>query len=220
MLNLKSGLIVSCQATSGTPLDTPEFITAQSLTVLQAGAIGIRAQSLRNISAIAKVTNCPLIGLVKRVEKESPIYITPSVVDVVELELAGASIVAIDGTNRLRPGGMNFSEFIRQVKLSTNIKLLADVDTLEAALIAESLGCDAVATTLSGYTENLAMSFPNLELIEKIVKKVKIPVIAEGGFSTPELVARAFDNGAWSVCVGTAITNSYLLTKEFLSVIK
>ncbi len=59
----------------------------------------------------------------------------------------------------------------------------------------------------------------NIELISEISKAVKIPVIAEGGFSRPEHVLQAFNAGAWSVCIGTAITNPYLLAKSFVQVI-
>lgn len=213
---LRGGLVVSCQVPEGTAIDTPEFIAAQAATVIQAGAVGIRAQGIANVSAVSKVTDKPILGLVKRYLDTTPIYITPTVKDVVELEAAGASIVAIDATERLRSGGVNLAKFLEQVRAETSIPLLADVDTVEAGIIAESLGCEAIATTLSGYTEIPAPPLPNIRLVEDLVKKVKIPVVAEGGFNRPEHVARAFNAGAWTVCIGTAITNPYLLTKSFL----
>ena len=217
---LKGGLVVSCQVPDGTAIDTPQFIAAQALTVIQAGAIGIRAQGLKNVAAVATVTRVPIIGLVKRYIDTTPIYISPTVQDVLELEQAGATIIAVDATERLRPGAVSFAEFVRQVRLDTDIPILADVDTVEAALIAESLGCEAVATTLSGYTEKPAPDLPNIDLVREISKRVSIPVIAEGGFSRPEHVTQAFESGAWAVCIGTAITNPYLLTKGFLEGIR
>ena len=219
LASVKGGLIVSCQVPDGTAIDTPAFIAAQALTVIQAGAIGIRAQGIANVAAIAKVTDKPILGLVKRYQDTTPIYITPTVQDVLELEAAGATIIAIDATVRLRTGGVNLEKFLNQVRAETNIPILADVDTVEAAVIAEALGCEAVATTLSGYTDKPAPPLPNIGLVEKIVKKVKVPVIAEGGFSRPEHVTQAFAAGAWTVCIGTAITNPFLLTKSFLEAI-
>ena len=213
---IRGGLVVSCQVPDGTAIDTPEFIAAQALTVIQAGAVGIRAQGIANVSAVAKVTEKPILGLVKRYLDTTPIYITPSVKDVMELEAAGASIVAIDATERLRSGGINLAKFLKEVRAETSIPLLADVDTVEAGIIAESLGCEAIATTLSGYTDKPAPPLPNIKLVEDLVKNVNVPVVAEGGFNRPEQVARAFDVGAWAVCIGTAITNPYLLTKSFL----
>lgn len=216
---LKNGLVVSCQVPDDTAINTPEFIAAQALTVLQAGAVGIRAQGVINVRAISLATNVPIIGLVKRYENSSPVYITPSVSDVIELEKAGAQIVAVDATERMRPGDQSFADFVTQVRLETDVVLLADVDSLESALIAESLGCEAIATTLSGYTEIPAPPLPNIKLIEQIANRVSIPIIAEGGFSQPQSVKDALSAGAWSVCIGTAITNPYLLTKNFLTAI-
>lgn len=219
LLPVKNGLIVSCQVPDDTAINTPEFIAAQALTVLQAGAAGIRAQGISNVKAISAITQVPIIGLVKRYDDTSPVYITPSVSDVIELEKAGATIVAIDATGRLRPGGQTLQEFITQVRLESNVLLLADVDSVESALEAEELGCDAVATTLSGYTDVPVAGLPNIDLIAEISKRVSVPVIAEGGFSQPISVAEAFTAGALSVCIGTAITNPYLLTKQFISAI-
>lgn len=216
-LPLKSGLIVSCQVPDDTAINTPEFIAAQAATVVQAGAAGVRAQGIANVAAVSKVTDLPLIGLVKRYVDSSPVYITPLVSDVVELEKAGATIVAIDATGRLRPGGQTLKEFIEQVRAVSNVLLLADVDSVESASMAEELGCEAVATTLSGYTDIPVAGLPNIELISEIAKVVRVPIIAEGGFNQVSHVEQALMAGAWSVCIGTAITNPYLLTKYFLT---
>ena len=217
LLPLKSGLIVSCQVPDDTAINTPEFIAAQAETVVQAGAAGIRAQGFANVAAISRITNLPIIGLIKRYEESCPVYITPLLSDVVELEKAGASVVAIDATGRLRPGGQSLKEFIEEVRAVSNVALLADVDSVESALLAEELGCEAVATTLSGYTDIPVSGLPNIDLISEISKVVRVPIIAEGGFNKVEDVALAFKAGAWSVCIGTAITNPYLLTKYFLT---
>lgn len=216
---LKKGLVVSCQVPDGTPIDTPEFIAAQAETVLQAGAVGIRAQGLTNVAAVARTVSVPVIGLIKRYSDSTQIHITPEIDDVLKLEQAGATIVAIDATGRLRENGLSFSAFMEELRRKTDIPILADIDTVEAALAAESLGCDAVATTLSGYTSAPASKLPNIELIQKLSNSVKVPVIAEGGFNRPEHLLQAFNAGAWSVCIGTAITNPYLLAKSFVQVI-
>lgn len=216
---LKKGLIVSCQVPDGTPIDTPEFIAAQAETVLQAGAVGIRAQGFTNVAAVARSVSVPIIGLIKRYSDSTQIHITPEIDDVLKLEQAGATIVAIDATGRLRENGLSFPAFMEELRRKTDIPILADIDTVEAALLAESLGCDAVATTLSGYTSAPAPKLPNIELIQNLSTSVKVPIIAEGGFSRPEHLLQAFNAGAWSVCIGTAITNPYLLAKSFVQVI-
>ncbi len=217
LARLKGGLVVSCQVPDGVAIDTPEFIAAQAQTVVDAGAIGIRARGVENVAAISKLTSVPIIGLVKRYLSTSPIFITPLIEDVLNLEAAGASIIAIDATQRLRPENLTLEDFIKEVRRHTSIPLLADIDTLEAGLIAEGLGCESIATTLSGYTDEPAPELPNIELVRELAQRVKVPIIAEGGYSSPEEMNQAFEAGAWSVCIGTAITNPYLLTKGFIS---
>ena len=215
-LAMHSGLIVSCQASDGTPMDTPEFITAQALTVESAGAKAIRAQGIENVSSIVRAVKVPVIGLVKSYTPDSDVYITPTVEDVLALVAAGADIVAVDATQRSRHKGMTLEAFYTEVRKHTTVPLLADIDSLENALYAQSLGFDAIATTLNGYTPSPSTGLPNVDLVKSITAQINIPVIAEGGYTTPEQVHLAIENGAWAVCVGTAITNPYLMAKYFI----
>jgi N-acylglucosamine-6-phosphate 2-epimerase len=215
-LAINSGLIVSCQASDGTPMDTPEFITAQALTVESAGAKAIRAQGIENVSSIVRAVKVPVIGLVKSYTPDSDVYITPTVEDVLALVAAGADIVAVDATQRTRHKGMTLEAFYTEVRKHTAVPLLADIDSLENALYAQSLGFDAIATTLNGYTPSPSTGLPNVDLVKSITAQINIPVIAEGGYTTPEQVHQAIENGAWAVCVGTAITNPYLMAKYFI----
>jgi N-acylglucosamine-6-phosphate 2-epimerase len=216
ILAIQGGLIVSCQASDGTPMNTPEFITAQALTVESAGAKAIRAQGIENVSSIVRAVKVPVIGLVKSYTPDSDVYITPTVEDVLALVAAGADIVAVDATQRSRQKGVSLETFYSQVRKSTSVPLLADIDCLENALYAQSLGFDAVATTLNGYTPSPSSGLPNVDLVKSITTQVNVPVIAEGGYTTPEQVHQAIENGAWAVCVGTAITNPFLMAKYFI----
>ena len=216
-LLLKGGLVVSCQASEGTPMNTPEFIAAQAMTVELAGAKAIRAQGIDNVARVVSSVKVPVIGLVKSYSADSDVYITPTVEDVLALEKAGAHIIAVDATQRSRNGGVSLEEFFNNVRKHTNIPLLADVDSIENAINAEALGFEAIATTLNGYTDIPSNGLPNIDLVTAISKVVKVPLIAEGGFANPQQVKGAISNGAWAVCVGTAITNPYLLTKYFVN---
>ncbi len=213
----RGGLVVSCQASEGTPMNTPEFIAAQAQTVELAGAKAIRAQGIENVARVVSLVSVPVIGLVKSYTADSDVYITPTVEDVLALEKAGAHIVAVDATQRSRNGGVTLAEFFTSVRKYTQIPLLADVDSIENAVNAEALGFEAIATTLNGYTDIPSTGLPNLDLVMQISKVIKVPLIAEGGFATPNQVKNAISNGAWAVCVGTAITNPFLLTKHFVN---
>ena len=51
-------------------------------------------------------------------------------------------------------------------------------------------------------------------------QKLKVPIIAEGGISTPENAKKALEYGAYSVVVGTAITGIDLKVKAFQAMFK
>jgi putative N-acetylmannosamine-6-phosphate epimerase len=97
--------------------------------------------------------------------------------------------------------------------------VVADIDNLESAIAAEKSGAVAVFTTLAGYTNGPVPELPDLDLVKSCSSHCAVPVIAEGRFNSPELVSQAFDAGAWSVCVGSAITDPWLSTKRFIKMI-
>jgi putative N-acetylmannosamine-6-phosphate epimerase len=90
---------------------------------------------------------------------------------------------------------------------------------LEEGVRAAALGADAVASTLSGYTEDTAGRHdgPDLDLVAALAKAVAVPVLAEGRFTDPGQVAEAFRRGAHAVVVGTAITNPREITRRFVA---
>jgi DNA-binding GntR family transcriptional regulator/putative N-acetylmannosamine-6-phosphate epimerase len=118
------------------------------------GAGGIRADGPADIRAIKHAVSVPVIGLLKRDVPGSPVRITPSLEDARAVARAGADVVAVDATLRARPNGMTTRDFIAALAGELELPLLADVDSLEAAVAARAAGADAVATTLSGYTDD------------------------------------------------------------------
>jgi N-acylglucosamine-6-phosphate 2-epimerase len=96
---------------------------------------------------------------------------------------------------------------------------MADVSTFEEGLNAvETVGVDFVGTTLSGYTSATKhLVKPDFELIEKLARSLKVPVICEGRLRSPDDVRRAFDCGAFAVVVGGAITGIDQLVQQFVS---
>jgi N-acylglucosamine-6-phosphate 2-epimerase len=179
------------------------------------GAVAIRAEGLRDISEIKKAVSIPIIGLIKLKSENTPVVITPLLEHVYQLMEAGADLIAVDATLRKRVDGTLGNDFVAQAK-AVGAKILADIDDLESAIAAEKSGAIAVLTTLSGYTKGQVPELPDLDLIKSCSTHCAVPVIAEGRFNAPELVNQAFDAGAWSVCVGSAITDPWLSTKRFI----
>jgi N-acylglucosamine-6-phosphate 2-epimerase len=94
---------------------------------------------------------------------------------------------------------------------------MADIDSIESAIYAVAAGADIVGTTLYGYTEATKhLHPPSFSFLEELVNKLSVPVICEGGISTPTEAKKALEVGAYSVVVGTAITGIDLKTTAFL----
>ncbi|MNE24747.1 putative N-acetylmannosamine-6-phosphate 2-epimerase [compost metagenome] len=53
-----------------------------------------------------------------------------------------------------------------------------------------------------------------------MVKDFSVPVIAEGGISTPEELKRMFELGVYSAVVGSAITRPMEITKRFVQAVQ
>jgi N-acylglucosamine-6-phosphate 2-epimerase len=182
------------------------------------GAVAIRAEGLRDISEIKKVVSIPIIGLIKSKNPNTPVIITPLLEDVYALLEAGSDLIAVDATLRKRLDGALGQEFVAQAK-AAGAQVLADIDDLNSALESEKSGAVAVCTTLAGYTGDLVPEFPDIDLVKSCSSHCAVPVIAEGRYHSPELVKQAFDAGAWSVCVGSAITDPWLTTKRFIKIL-
>lgn len=212
---LRNGLIVSCQAALGSPLANRGLMSYMAEAAEAGGAVAIRAEGLRDITEIKKAVSIPIVGLIKLKSENTPVVITPLLEHVYQLLEAGVDLIAVDATLRKRADGTLGNDFVAQAK-AIGAVVIADIDDLESAIAAEKSGALAVFTTLSGYTKGQVPEFPDLDLVKSCATHCAVPVIAEGRFNSPELVSQAFDVGAWSVCVGSAITDPWLSTKRFI----
>ncbi|MDC0497919.1 N-acetylmannosamine-6-phosphate 2-epimerase [Alphaproteobacteria bacterium] len=212
--NLKGSLIASCQPIPGGPLDFSSFILASAKASIIGGAKGLRIEGFKNLKVIKKNLNLPVIGIKKRVSKNYPIIITPLLSDVEKLSELGAEIIAFDSTLRERP--YSVGSLISKIHSCKKIAM-ADCSTIKDAINAIENGANILSTTLSGYTsEKLPPKNPDFELLNQLIKKFKVPVIAEGRFNTPFFYKKAINLGAHAVVVGTALNRIELITKSFL----
>lgn len=219
---LKGGLIVSCQALSDEPLHSSFVMGRMAKAAEEGGAVAIRANSPEDIMEIKKVTSLPVIGLWKVVYPDSKVYITPTMSEIDALVASGADIIALDATDRLRPGVETLQSFFTKVREKyENVIFMADCSTYEDGVRAEYLGFDIVSTTLCGYTDDTkGKALPDLETVERLAKDVSVPVIAEGGIWERSDLQRAFKAGAYAAVIGTAITRPREITKRFVDAIK
>jgi len=213
---LRGGLIVSCQAPQGSPLNDPQIIAALALVAEKHGAVGVRINSASHVAATSACVSIPIIGIEKVISLESDVYITPTFDVASGLVASGANIVATDATRRIRPRGERLEDLIHRVQQELQRPVMADVATFDEGLYAADCGAEIVATTLCGYTaESRGTLLPALDLLEGLAKRLDVPVICEGGVGSPEQVRQAFDCGAYAVVVGTAITGVGHLVERF-----
>lgn len=223
---LYGGLIVSCQADVGEPLSSPEHIAALALSVVYGGAKGLRLEGAENVTKVKQhlSTKIPVIGLTKAQEipygeRLRRVYITPSFEDAQAIADAGAEIIALDATGRLRKDGLSLKETIDLIHNELKKPVWADVATCAEGVLAAELGADIISTTLFGYTEETIVPAdhgPALCLLAELKRYILTPVVLEGRVWYPDEVRQAFDSGAHAVVVGSAITRPKLITERFV----
>ena len=207
---LNKGLIVSVQAPLGSPMRDPDVIAAMAESSLRNGAIGVRLESPEHIGAVRR--RCPealIIGLWKCTFPNSSVYITPGWREIQGVWSAGADVIALDATERIRPEGQLLADLIQRARQELRATLMADVDSVQNGLRAAELGCDWIGTTLYGYTETTSdRTPPGLELLPDLRRGLEssVRLICEGGIASPGTARAALDAGADNVVVGTAIT--------------
>ena len=221
---IKGGLIVSCQALEHEPLYTKEggVMPLMAKAAAQSGAVGIRANTVRDITQIKAVVNLPVIGIIKKDYPGTPMYITVTMAEVDALVECGVDILAVQGTSALRPDGSTAADFIRQIKAKYPQQLvMADIATLEEAMACAEAGADFVGTTMRGYTpETKGIDDIDFAFITELTQKCPAKVIAEGHIHSPEQAVQVLQAGAFALVVGGAITRPAEITARFTGAIR
>lgn len=215
---LSNRVIVSCQPVVGGPMDSTAIVTAVALAAQNGGAAGLRIESVESVRSVASASALPVIGIVKRVLKDSPVIITPLIEDVDGLADAGASIIAYDATQRDRP--VPTADIVRRIN-ELGLLAMADCASLDDGRQALDEGAQILGTTLSGYAYDLLpeQAPPDLDLVQELAA-LDAYVIAEGRFRTPDEAGEAINYGANSVVVGSAITRIENVTGWFSDAIE
>ena len=220
---IRGGLIVSCQALPHEPLHSSFIMSKMALAAQEGGAVGIRANGIEDIRAIKAEVALPLIGIIKRDYEGSSVFITATQREVRELCEEGVDILALDATQRQRPGGETLENLVGYARHHfPQILLMADTSTAQEARIALDLGFDFIAPTLMGYTEHTQgwdIAANDFERLREYVD-MGAKVIAEGNIDTPQKARRCIDLGVLAVVTGGAITRPQLITKKFTEALK
>lgn len=216
---LRGGLIVSVQARAGSALDDPAVLAALACAAQESGAAGVRIQGVRNLEAVRRRVSVPVIGIIKRQYEGFEPYITPTLREVREVLDSGAEIVAFDATGRPRPGGQELAGLVAAIH-DGGALAMADCAASADGVCAVAAGADVIATTLCGYTkETQDTPLPALDLVRALAQLGSF-VICEGGIHAPAAGAAALQSGADAIVVGTAITNTEWLVREYAGALR
>lgn len=215
-LDLQGKIIVSIQPIPDSPLDNTAIIVAMAMAAQNAGAPALRIEGVANVAAVVAAVNIPIIAIVKRDFDNSQVRISPLLEDVAALAAAGASVIAFDPTDRIRPVAR--LDILQAIK-NANCLAMADCSCFDDGIWAHAHGADIIGTTLSGYTQMPIPQLPDFDLVSAFAKQGFF-VMAEGRYNTPEMAAKAISLGATAVTIGSAITRLEVVTNWFLEATK
>lgn len=211
---MRGRLVVSCQAYPGEPMRDPRTTAQVAASVVRGGAAAVRVQGIDDVRATVRAVDVPVIGLWK--DGAEGVFITPTLEHALAVAQAGAHVVALDGTRRPRPDGLTLAETVARFRDASDALLMADCGSLDDALAAQDAGVDVLGTTLAGYSgERPRTAGPDFEVVTQVVAACTLPVVVEGRVHSPAQAAEAMALGAFSVCVGTAITHPATITGWF-----
>lgn len=218
---LRRGLIVSCQLDRSEPLHSSQHCALFAQAATMGGAVGIRADGLDNIKEIRATVRLPVIGCIRSAYHDDFPLSTPTIEEAEALSRVGATVVAIDGTFRPRPGQLgNGTDMIEKLRRKhPEMLIMADVSTYEEGIAAVDAGADAVSSVLFGRTpetfEEGGTLGSEVNLVRKLSADLRVPVFAEGFIWSPAEGIEAIEAGAYGAIVGGAITRPRIVARLF-----
>ena len=211
MESTEGQIIISVQPPKKGPLDTPDVISRLALSAIQGGAAGIRVDTPANVRAVRAVSNLCIIGIHKVHSDRFGILITPGFDLARDLVEAGADLIALDATMRWCDE-KTLKALVDRIHTELEVPVMADVRSADEGRIAWDLGADYVATTLSVLVRNRD-AVPAIDMVKELAQS-GIRCVLEGGVAFQDHVRRAYDAGAFSVVVGTMVTDPEAITRR------
>jgi len=204
---LKPGIIVSIQGHS------LAMTIEIARDVIRAGAVAIKTDKplKRYLDYEIDIIGCKKT-LVNNPEKEA--YLTPNISVIQKVE-SWSDFISIDyrKINKELPAVSRYCQ-------ENKIKVIADIGDLKdfENIQQNNYYYDYIATTFSVFSPCFRF-WPNIALAQEI-KNIEKKVIIEGNVATRGQVKDILNAKIKHICIGSAITNPYKLTRKFVTVNK
>ncbi|MGL6100985.1 MAG: NAD(P)H-dependent flavin oxidoreductase [Fusobacteriaceae bacterium] len=180
------------------------------------GGMGIRASMSRLASAVANQggvgvisgTAIPAEEFREEIRKAKELIIEKGGALGVNIMVAASNFaeavkVSIEEKVDMIICGAGFSRDVFETVKGTGVKIVPIVSSLKLAKIAEKLGADAIVVEGGNAGGHLGTEKDSWDIVEEIVKGVKIPVFGAGGVITPEDAERMMALGVAGVQMGS-----------------
>jgi len=205
MVLISQGIIVSIQ---GYHQKTIEELAKDAIN---AGCVALRTDKPLHFRPYDK--KVPIIGLnkIKVINPEITPYIT-STIEEIEKVKEWADYIAVDYrlVNNNLKGISAYSEE-RKLNIIADIGCIEDYENIKE----NNYYYTYIATTFSVFK---ILFKPDTKLIKYLVDKGEKYIIAEGNYTTRKSVIDVYNLGVKNVCIGSAISNVYKLTRKFTTV--
>lgn len=182
-----------------------KFILSFSSDCLFNKVRAIKLNSYNLILDIKYSSNIPIIGYINRIYPNSIVNITPTLNEIHELAKAGAEIIYIDASTKIRPNNQTIHEFYYKIKSNfPEIKFIGEVNTIEDIKNVSDLNFDAIS--IKG----------DVNLIDSPEFNFNSPIIFNSTYDKIDDYNIIFNKGYNNVIVNSKIFMPHYRINEFI----
>ncbi len=167
---------------------------------------GIRLNSYNLVIDLKQSTDLPIIGYINRIYPNSFVNITPTLNEIHELAKAGAKIIYLDASMKIRPNNQTIHEFFYKVKsLFPELKFIGEVSTIEEIENIKDLNFDFIS--IKG----------DYNIINSIdIKNINVPIIFNYPFKKSLNCNKIFEMGFNNIIITSKFCTPQYRVSEFI----
>lgn len=168
--------------------------------------VAIKMNSYNLILDIKYSTDMPIIGCINRIYPNSFVNITPTINEIHELAKAGASIIYLDASTKIRPNNQVIQEFYYKIKfMFPELKFIGEVSTVGDIENIQDLNFDAICIKEDS-------SLINIEYLNKL----NIPIMFNYTYKKAVNCNSLFNMGFNNVIISSKLFTPQYKINEFI----